>query len=36
MARIGIIGGSGLYRMAGLSHVQAVHIDTPFGDPSDE
>ncbi len=36
MARIGIIGGSGLYRMAGLSHVQTVHIDTPFGDPSDE
>ncbi len=36
MARIGIIGGSGLYQMAGLSQAQAVHIDTPFGDPSDE
>jgi 5'-methylthioadenosine phosphorylase len=33
---LGIIGGSGLYRMDGLSDAQAVEIDTPFGRPSDE
>jgi 5'-methylthioadenosine phosphorylase len=33
--QIGIIGGSGLYQMAGLSHVQEVNVDTPFGRPSD-
>jgi 5'-methylthioadenosine phosphorylase len=33
--RIGIFGGSGLYRMAGLSEVREVAIDTPFGQPSD-
>jgi 5'-methylthioadenosine phosphorylase len=32
---IGIIGGSGLYRMEGLSHTQEHRIDTPFGAPSD-
>lgn len=32
---IGIIGGSGLYRMEGLSHTQEHRIDTPFGPPSD-
>jgi len=36
MARIGVIGGSGLYQMEGLTEVQSVRIDTPFGDPSDE
>jgi len=36
MAKIGIIGGSGLYQMAGLTEVQSIRIDTPFGDPSDE
>ena len=33
--RIGIIGGSGLYQMEGLSNVEEVSIDTPFGAPSD-
>ncbi len=33
--RIGIIGGSGLYAMAGLSNVREVKVKTPFGDPSD-
>ncbi len=34
-ARIGIIGGSGLYQIEGLSHIEEVRISTPFGDPSD-
>jgi 5'-methylthioadenosine phosphorylase len=34
-AEIGIIGGSGLYSMPGLSDAQEVRLDTPFGDPSD-
>src|SRR5471032_3082235 len=34
-AEIGIIGGSGLYSMPGLSVAQEVRLDTPFGDPSD-
>jgi len=33
--RIGIIGGSGLYRMEGLTEVEERRIATPFGDPSD-
>ena len=33
--RIGIIGGSGLYQMEGLSNVEEVSLDTPFGPPSD-
>jgi 5'-methylthioadenosine phosphorylase len=33
--RIGIIGGSGLYSMEGLSDVKEVRVRTPFGDPSD-
>src|SRR5688572_30644887 len=33
--RIGIIGGSGLYQMEGLSNVEEVPLDTPFGSPSD-
>ena len=33
--RIAIIGGSGLYQMAGLSNVREVRVKTPFGDPSD-
>jgi len=32
---IGIIGGSGLYSMPGLSDVQEIRQQTPFGDPSD-
>jgi 5'-methylthioadenosine phosphorylase len=34
-ARIGIIGGSGLYSMPGLEGVSEVRLKTPFGDPSD-
>lgn len=33
--RIGIIGGSGLYRMDGLTDVEEHVVQTPFGDPSD-
>lgn len=35
-ASIGVIGGSGLYEMEGLSGVKSVRVETPFGDPSDE
>ncbi|AKG24050.1 S-methyl-5'-thioadenosine phosphorylase [Calothrix sp. 336/3] len=34
-ARIGIIGGSGLYKMDALKDVQEVQLETPFGSPSD-
>jgi len=34
-AEIGIIGGSGLYSMPGLTDVREVKQQTPFGDPSD-
>ena len=33
--RIGIIGGSGLYSMAGLTGTREVRVKTPFGEPSD-
>lgn len=33
---IGIIGGSGLYAIAGIEDAQWIAIDTPWGDPSDE
>ena len=33
--RIGIIGGSGLYQMEGLSNIEEIPLDTPFGAPSD-
>ncbi len=32
---IGIIGGSGLYAMPGLSGLKEVKLTTPFGEPSD-
>jgi 5'-methylthioadenosine phosphorylase len=32
---LAVIGGSGLYDMAGLSGVESVELDTPFGKPSD-
>ncbi len=32
---IGVIGGSGLYQMEGLSDLREVHVETPFGPPSD-
>lgn len=34
-AEIGIIGGSGLYTMEGLTQVREVAVRTPFGNPSD-
>ena len=34
-ATIGIIGGSGLYKMDALKDVQEIDISTPFGKPSD-
>ncbi|MFM2379480.1 MAG: hypothetical protein RLZZ143_2058 [Cyanobacteriota bacterium] len=33
--KIGIIGGSGLYKMDALKDVREVSLDTPFGSPSD-
>ena len=33
--RIGIIGGSGVYDLPGLTHVEEITIQTPFGSPSD-
>jgi 5'-methylthioadenosine phosphorylase len=35
-AAIGIIGGSGLYELPGLTDVRWRSVRTPFGDPSDE
>ena len=32
---IGVIGGSGLYEIEGLTDIQEVTIETPFGAPSD-
>ena len=34
-AEIGIIGGSGLYSMPGLTKIKEVRLRTPFGQPSD-
>jgi 5'-methylthioadenosine phosphorylase len=33
---IGVIGGSGLYQMAGLERLREVTVATPFGKPSDK
>ena len=33
---IGIIGGSGIYELAGMTDVRWRRVRTPFGDPSDE
>jgi 5'-methylthioadenosine phosphorylase len=33
---IGVIGGSGLYELEGLTDVRWRRVRTPFGDPSDE
>lgn len=35
-AKIGIIGGSGLYQMPELTDVEEMEIQTPFGNPSDK
>ena len=34
-AEIGIIGGSGLYSMNGLTKTREIKVNTPFGEPSD-
>ncbi len=36
VAEIGVIGGSGLYAMNGLSNTRELRVKTPFGDPSDK
>lgn len=36
MNTIGIIGGSGLYEMQGLSDVKSVSMETPWGKPSSD
>lgn len=33
--KIAVIGGSGLYKMQSLDQIEEVHIETPFGLPSD-
>lgn len=35
MTRIGIIGGSGLYDIEGVTNIKEKKVETPFGDPSD-
>ena len=35
-AAIGVIGGSGLYELPGMTDVRWRRLRTPFGDPSDE
>src|SRR5260221_2620106 len=35
VATIGVIGGSGLYVLAGLTDAREVRVPTPFGEPSD-
>ncbi|MFN9624063.1 MAG: S-methyl-5'-thioadenosine phosphorylase [Cyanobacteriota bacterium] len=34
-ARLGVLGGSGLYGMEGLENIAEVTVHTPYGDPSD-
>ena len=33
---VGVIGGSGLYQMAGMGRLREVEVKTPFGKPSDK
>lgn len=35
MKTVGVIGGSGLYEIEGLSDVEEIEVTTPFGRPSD-
>lgn len=35
MAKIGVIGGSGVYKIEGLKNLKEVELRTPFGRPSD-
>jgi 5'-methylthioadenosine phosphorylase len=34
-AKIGVIGGTGLYKIEGMTDIQELNLDTPFGKPSD-
>jgi 5'-methylthioadenosine phosphorylase len=34
-AKIGVIGGTGLYEIEGMADIETVKVKTPFGDPSD-
>jgi 5'-methylthioadenosine phosphorylase len=34
MGRIGIIGGSGLYKIEGIKKIKQISVNTPFGEPS--
>lgn len=34
-ATIGVIGGSGLYQMEGMTEIEEIAVQTPFGNPSD-
>lgn len=34
-AKVGVIGGTGLYQLDSLKDVRTVNVDTPFGSPSD-
>jgi 5'-methylthioadenosine phosphorylase len=36
MRTIGVIGGSGLYEIEGLTQIERVALSTPYGEPSDE
>jgi len=36
MTKVGVIGGSGLYELDGLTDVRWVRVTTPFGAPSDD
>src|SRR5215470_14994503 len=36
VAQIGVIGGSGLYSMSGLTNTREIRVKTPFGEPSDK
>ncbi|MFC1609365.1 S-methyl-5'-thioadenosine phosphorylase [Myxococcota bacterium] len=35
MTTVGIIGGTGLYNLEGMTSVREIKVDTPFGEPSD-
>jgi len=35
-AKVAVIGGTGLYDIEGMTDIQQVDVDTPFGKPSDD
>lgn len=35
-SKVGIIGGSGLYKMGNFSDTEEIKVETPFGEPSDK